>query len=203
MDGMNQGILDLLSSLPGVIDVAALARNDVPLIRQREESNQERQFIPLRNAGILEVLKRDSLCVILKDASFRLPPCPTIYMVEEAENEEPPEDKRLEIAGCRFYIVGEEVLDKKREYAEEHVFFQRDFVLFPGRRKRRHHIPALLMIPPIPFPELEEKKQQFAIDNIMSVSPSTQSDDYLRTAYRMPNLPEYATILIGWDNAEL
>jgi hypothetical protein len=79
------------------------------------------------------------------------------------------------------------------------MFFGSDFVLFPERRLGRRHVPAFLVIPPIPFPELEEVKDVFGIDSIMSVSPSTRADEYLRGAYGFSMLPSYATILVGWD----
>jgi hypothetical protein len=194
---MIQDIHNLLSSLPGVVEVAQVRPEDIPEIEKTEDIDQKKQFVPLKNLGIQAVLNRDNLCVILKDTTFRSPPCPTIYLVEEAEHEELPLEQFLEIAGKKYRIIGEEVVNRKKSYTEKQVFLESDFVLFPERRRDRQHIPAFLLIPPIPFPELE--KESFSIENIMSVSPSAQSDAFLRSAYNLSKLPEYATILIGWD----
>jgi hypothetical protein len=192
-----QDIYNLLSSLPGVVEIAQVRPEDIPKIKETEDINQKKQFVPLKNLGIQAVLDRGNLCVILKDSTFRSPPCPTIYLVEEAEHEELPPDQFVEIAGKRYRIIGEEVVNRKKSYAEKQVFFESDFVLFPERRRDRQHIPAFLIVPPIPFPELEKKS--LSIENIMSVSPSAQSDAFLRSAYNLSKLPKYATILIGWD----
>jgi hypothetical protein len=189
LDKMIQDIHNLLSSLPGIVDVARVRPEDIHEIRETEDANQKKQFVPLKNQGIQAVLERDNLCVILKDKAFRSPPCPTIYLVVEAENEGLPPDQFVEIAGRSYRIIGKEVINRKKSYVEKHVFFESDFVLFPERRRDRQHIPAFLVIPPIPFPELEEEKDSYSIENIMSVSPSTQSDEFLRSAYNLSKLP--------------
>ena len=109
--------------------------------------------------------------------------------------------RRADLMGKREITVISMQMDRKKEYAEEHVFFERDFVLFTERRKNRQQIPAFLLIPPIAFPELEEKKKSFSIENIISVSPGALTDDCIRSICKFPNLPEYATILIGWNSS--
>lgn len=196
---MIQRIHDLLSSLPGVVDTAVLRPEDIPQIKATEESNQKNHLVPLRNLGMQEVMERNTVFVILKDRTFRPPPSPTVYMVEEVENEDLLKEESLEVAGRTYRIVGEEVMDQMKAYSEKHVFFEHDFVLFPDRRRNRRNVPAFLVIPPIPFPELEKKKDKFSIKNIMSVSPSTRSDEFVRSAYNLSKLTDYATVLIGWD----
>lgn len=196
---MAEDIRHFLSSLPGVVDTVPVRPEDIPAIREAEKSDQEKQIVPLRKHGVHALLKRESLFVILKDETFRPPPCPTIYLVEEAGGDNLPPEQCLEITGGTYRIIGEEVMGKGKTYAEKRMIFGSDFVLFPERRIGRRHVPAFLVIPPVPFPELEKVKDSFGIDNIMSVSPSTGSDEYLREAYGFPALPAYATILVGWD----
>ena len=196
-----------MSSLPGIIDSAYVRPEDIPGIKAADAFNKKEHLVPLKNLGIQTVVERDTICVILKDSSFRPPPFPTIYMVEEqlqdAEGEAQCETLSpkmlLQVAGRKYRIVGEEVLDKKKGYSENHMFFESDFVLFPDRRKNRQNVPAFFLLPPIPFPELEKEKDKLSIANIMSISPSTQGDEFLRSAYNFSKNPEYATILIGWD----
>ena len=208
-----QTIADFLSSIPGVIESAFVRPEDVPEIRAKEEANEKRQLAPVKNLGMRVVLERDTIVVLLKDGSFRSPPTPTIYMVEvvdetadpeaaDAEGDDPHSDHYLDVSGERFHIVGEEVMGDGPNSTEKRVFFERSFVLFPERRMNRNHVPAFMILPPIAFPELEEVKAAYAIDNVFSISPSSECDDYIRSAYSFSKLPEYATILIGWDSAE-
>ena len=205
---MLQDIQNLLSSLPGVIDSAYVRPDDVGRIHKAEDTNQKVHLVPLKNLGIQVLLERQHVFAILKDTTFRPPPGPTIYMVEEelssdadgASDELLSSEMYLRTDGRVFRIIGEEVLDKKKEYFENHMFFENDFVLFPDRRKNRQNIPALLVLPPIPFPELESEKEKYSIENIMSISPGTQCDDFIREAYNFSKNPEYATILIGLDS---
>jgi hypothetical protein len=197
---MTEDILHFLSSLPGVVDTAPVRPEDIPGIRTAEEADQEKQIVPLRKPGIHALLVRESLFVILKDSSFRPPPCPTIYLVEERGDDRIPPDQSIQILGETYRVIGEEVIGEETSYAERHMFFGSDFVLFPERRMGRRHVPAFLVIPPVPFPELEEVKGCFGIDSIMSVSPSTRADEYLRGALGFPMLPSCATILVGWDS---
>jgi hypothetical protein len=216
---MIKEVQDLLLSLPGIIDVAPLDREDVPAILEAEAANEEVQLVKLVNLGLMEIALREYIFVFIKDEGFRRPPCPTIYMVEDvsepgtqtsvlsdsrhgslwASGESTPE--YLHIGGRQYHIVGEEVMDKEMRYKEKHVFFQEGFVLFPERRKNTRRVPAYFLIPPVPFPELEEKRDLPA-RNIMSVSPSTHCDVILRRKYNFTGKPEYATILVGFDTAE-
>lgn len=197
---MRQSISDLISSLPGVVGSAFVHLDDIPFIKSAEETDQKNHFVPLINLGIREVLQRQNLLVLLKDSTFRGAPGPTVYMVEDTEDDSLPQHMILRTHSGKYRIVGEEVMDKKTKYTENHVFFENDFVIFPERRKNRQHVPAFLIIPPIAFPELEEKKDTYNIHTIMSVSPSTPCDEFLRQTYHFPKLPELATILVGWDD---
>ena len=47
--------------------------------------------------------------------------------------------------------------------------------------------------------ELEEVKEIYKIDNIISVSPSTMADDYIRMVCEFSPSEELATILAGFN----
>jgi hypothetical protein len=192
-------IKQFLSSLPGVIETTRFDKKDIPVVLEAETANEGTQLVKLVNIGIREVVRREHIFLFLKDKRFRPPPCSTIYLVEEPEETTEPAAESVTCGGKRYPIIGEEVIDKNKTYEEEHMFFQEGFVMFPKRRRNRHNVPSHFLIPPVPFPELEEKKDYFSIKNIMSVSPSTTCDDFLRQQYNFSKEPKYATILVGFD----
>lgn len=216
---MFETVKEFLSGLPGVIDVARVKKDDIPGILSAEAESGKTRVVKLLNLGVKLVLEREHVFVFIKDAGFRPPPCPTLYMVEEIEHclpqgsgqpvirrENPVEGldsgaEFLRVGGDRYRIIGEEVLDPDTRFEENHFYFQKGFVMFPDRRGKNRSVPAYFLLPPLPFPDLEGEKERFSITNIMSVSPSSPCDDYLRERYRMSKNPAYASILVGCDSA--
>jgi hypothetical protein len=192
-------VRQLLMSLPGVLQVAFIKTDHIGPIRKTEERNQKAQIIQLVNLGFQQVLEKRNIFVFLKDTSFRPPPTPTIYLVEELSKNHTRRRNCLEIDEKRYHIVGEEVLASKQKYYERHIFFGNGFVLFPDRRKGEKRLPSYFLIPPIRFPELEEEQERLGIANIISISPSTDTDECLRDLYSFPKDPDLATIMIGFD----
>jgi hypothetical protein len=192
-------ISELLRSLPGVIDCVPVEETAKEGIKEKEHLYEQSQLVELKNIGIYTVLQRELLFVLLKDRSFRPPPAPTIYLAEEIDQPAEEADQCITIGNRIFRIVGQEIIGNTQEFREKTISFGDGFLLFPERRAGREKRPAHFVIPPIPFPELAAKEQDWNITNCMSVSPSTLSDDYLREAYDFPRKPEYATILIGCD----
>jgi hypothetical protein len=191
-------VFDIISNLPGVLAVEEVAKKHISAIEDSEEANLKIQMVPFANIGIKTILKREFLLVFLKDTSFRRPPCPTVYLVEEYDTDNHESDHLIEIEGARYYVVGEEVLNPDIQYKEKHAFFGSGFVLFPDRRKGPKK-PAYFMIPPIAFPELQDRKEELGITEVMSVSPSTITDDLIRQAFGFSTDPELATIMVGFD----
>ena len=140
----------------------------------------------------------------MKDRTSRPPPGPTVYLVEEEEEgpAQEPSSEILESGDRRFHIIGEEVIDRDSCYTEEHEYLSDSFVLFPDRRRSTRHLPAFLLMPPIPFPELERLAPPEPIGRVVSVSPGPQTDVYLRSTLGFPRRSDYATILIGWDTGQ-
>lgn len=197
---MVDSVIRLLSSLPGVRSAAVVDPRLIPEIVQRERIAEKHQFVPLENLGMREVLRRQHLTVILKDLTFRPPPCPTVYLVEEVDNAISVEGTTFEVCGRCFHIIGEEIFNKHCDYDEEHFLLGDSFVLFPARRRLRSHIPAFMLLPPIPFPELEQVTEPEVPRNVASVSPGARTDQLLRSEYNFSVFPDYATIIIGWDS---
>ncbi len=190
---------DMLSGLTGVIDVSQILKKDLRLIEEKELTYSETHLVKLGNLGIRLVLKRDYVFVLLKDSHFRRPPSPTVYMVEDLNDTYVSSLNTIEVNSYRYHIIGEEIFDKEAAFREKTVFISSGFVLFPERRKGRTNVPAYFLIPPIKFPELDSKREVLQIDHVMSISPSSVTDDYLRNSYNLSKSPEYATILVGFD----
>jgi hypothetical protein len=137
--------------------------------------------------------------VLLKDRHFRPPPTPTLYLVEELAAEGGAAGTGILALGERRYrIVGEELLDPGKTYPEKTVGISGSFVIFPGRRTAPA-TPSFFLLPPLPFPELEERQARFGITGVLSISPSTPADALLRAACRFPPDSSLATLLIGFD----
>ena len=209
---MEKIIKNLLYSLPGVIGAARVRKEDLPGILKEETIYEGGiKLIKLVNLGIRKIMLCKYVFVFLKDEKFRRPPCPTVYLVEESGRDGGPgkkpmfnrvksgnrETEYFEIDGQSYHIVGEEVIDENKEYREKTAYLDKGFVIFPERRQKTKNVPAFFLIPPIPFPELDSLRESHDIGNVISVSPSSKCDDFLREKYNLSTCPENATILIG------
>ena len=193
-------IIALLSELNGVFAVAQIADNNRTQIIDLENSYEKRGGIGLQNLGIRMVLECDIVFAILKDASFRPPPEATVFMVEDQDNDRKETDHILKIREKEYCIIGEELIGKTPSEKEDYMFISDDFVLYPERRIGRGKTPAYFLIPPIGFPELEAVRIRYKIENIISISPSSMADDYIRELCSFSLKNEFATILVGFDN---
>ena len=193
-------IRSLLQELNGVLQAEPVSDKVRRQIGEIEAGYERTAFLPISNLGIRSVLDREEVWVILKDTRFRPPPRPTVYMVEELGDGEAPQEQMLSVEGNVYRILGEEVLPGCSAVSHDARPIGDGFVFYPQRRKNPK-IPSYFLIPPIEFKELEEQHEQLGIDRVASVSPSTLTDQHIRSALGFPNDEAYATILIGFDNA--
>ncbi len=192
-------IVSLLLNLPGVVSVVNLSSVDRSVILNLEKNYESAQIVKLVNSGVRSVLDRDKVLAVLKDTSFRNPPAPTVLMVEEISGDDDIKDNLEVLDGKLYRIVGEEIFRNGKPKDEEHISISSGFVLYNGRRENREHIPSFFLMPSIVFSELETVKEDLHIDKIVSASPSTSSDDYIREKYNLPRDNQLATILIGFE----
>jgi len=191
-------IAELLQTLKGVTSVSRIKDESRQKIIELEDDYEKSSVIGLQNLGIRMVMQCSTVYAILKNTSFRPPPNSTVFLVENIEEEK--EEKYLLKVGERKYrIIGEELINKKQPEDEDYMYISDDFVLYPDRRKNRDGNPAFFLIPPLAFTELESAGDCLKIGNILSVSPSTMSDTYIREEYGFPPDTKLATILIGFD----
>ena len=196
---MNE-IAGLLKKLKGVLKAEQVSDEIRHKVDALESSFERTAFLPISNQGIRSVLARDEVWVILKDSQFRPPPRPTVYMVEELIDGEVPQDQILTVEDRAFRILGEEVLPGCSKLNEDARPIGDGFVFFPQRRTNPK-IPSYFLIPPIEFRELDEIGDRLSIERVASVSPSTLTDQYIRTTLGFPPDDTCATILIGFDHA--
>lgn len=194
---MAEEIINLLRCLEGIVAAEPLSSTDMRKILKIENRYEQSNFLPLKNLGMETTAKRDRIIVLLKDESFRKPPAPTVYMVEE-EGGNPADEHVLHIEQKHYRIIGEEILDSKQQYTEKIMFLGDSFVLYPERRDSKI-TPAFFLVPPLPFPELAERREHFKIKDIVSVSPSSLVDVYLRESCGFTRETTLATLLIGYN----
>jgi hypothetical protein len=191
------GVLDLLERLPGVRDVRRLAAGDRHALARIECDYESASAIPVLNVGVRSASCREEALVILKDRAFRPPPSPTVFLVEPVAGG-PRGPFEILVEGARYRVIGEELLGGAPALPDDAVFLAETFVMYPSRRTGPA-VPCTFILPPIPFPELEARRGDLAIADIVSVSPSLAVDMRLREICGYPQTNELATLLVGFN----
>ena len=173
----------IISNMKGTIKVEKLSNKEI-LYLIDIESNIDINIIPVVNEGMKECFKQDITFVVFKKGYFRLPPSPTIIL-----------------AGQDGEIIGHEIFneeERERYRNDDNAFLlSEDFVIF--RDKNQHNNRYIneksFILPPVAFPELENID---GISNVVSSSPSTHSDEYLKEKYGYnPKDGSIASILVS------
>jgi len=197
---MTEKVLDrverILRDIAGVMDTARLNAEQKNKVVELESRNESGLPLPCRNLGVTLMAERDACFVLLKTAGFRAPVAPSLYLVEEGA--QPGSNHALTVAGKQYTVVGEELTGSLEEYAEPVVSLDGSFVMFPGRR-RNSAVPCYFLLPPLPFPELDEMSAELGLRDVMSISPSLVSDGFLRETFRFSSSNTLATLLVGFD----
>ncbi len=170
MDAVDADVVRRIAALAGVVRVDCLdTRDRDALVRRRTPEAAE-------NAGVSEVLARPRIVCLFKDATFRPPPQPTVLLV----------DGEGAVLG-RELLPGETAPDERRV-----AYLGKDFVLF---REMRPRGPYRFLLPPVGFPELEGHPD---VEGVVSASPDTPQDEYLRARFGVPTGNAYASVLVGY-----
>ena len=175
-------VLNMINGLNGVLEVRQLSNEDILQIIDME-SQRAKELVPVFNEGIQECFKRDFCFVIFKKGYFRVPPTPTVLLTFDGE------------------ILGHDVFtseDKEKFRNDEDVMFlSDDFVIFKDvlHNYNLEKGNEYFVLPPVPFPELDP----FNLDDVVSSSPSTSSDEYLKNKYSYGDDSSIATILVSFN----
>ncbi len=175
-------VLNVINGLDGVLEVRQLSNEDILQIIDRE-SQRSREVIPVFNEGVQECFKRDFCFVIFKKGYFRFPPTPTVLLTFDGE------------------VLGHDVFtseDKEKFREDEDVMFLGDdFVIFKDvlQNYNLEKGNESFILPPVPFPELDS----FNLGDVVSSSPSTSSDEYLKNKYSYGDDSSIATIIVSFN----
>jgi len=176
--------IKIIKKLRGVLDVQELSGEDKKALLEIEEGRKG-DMIPVVNTGLEECMKKDFYLVVLKNEEFRSPPIPTVLLVTD-----------------KGRVLGQELIspEEKQKYQnrKDAYFLSPEFVIFKPDETMRsmQREKELFLLPSVPFPELENIE---GISDVVSCSPSTAGDSYLKDKYGYPQDPHIATILVGFS----
>ncbi len=171
MDPIDRDVLRKVRSLEGVLRAEFLEPPDRERVRSLATTGAA------ENRGVAEVMSRDRALCLFKDARFRPPPEPTVLLVDG-----------------RGTVLGRELVAGESPPADRRVaFLGKDFVLYAGARP---HGGYRFLLPPVRFPELEGMP---GVHRIVSSSPDTPQDEYLRARMGVPAGKDHASVLVGYD----
>jgi hypothetical protein len=179
--------IDIIEKLDGTVDVQKLSDEDKEVLI-KIESSRNNDIIPVVNKGLEECLSREFCLVLLKTEDFRIPSEPTVLLVTDSGR-----------------ILGQELIspEDKRKYTHNNnvVFLSNNFIIFkPDSVTRSASVEKqLFILPAIPFPELNDVT---TISDVVSCSPSTLGDKYLKDKYNYPDDPHLATIIVAFSKKE-
>lgn len=171
MDAIDEAVVARIRRLRGVLRVSFLDGSVRDALRARRTPEAA------ENRGVEEVLARERALCLFKDITFRPPPEPTVLLVDDAGT-----------------ILGRELVAGESTPPESRVaYLGKDFVLFAGARPRGAY---RFLLPPVRFPELERMPR---LARVVSASPDTPQDEFLRDREGVDRGKEYASILVGYD----
>jgi len=179
-----EDVTSIITGLKGVLSVQILSKeNKEELLKIEAFCNDD--IIPVINEGLNECLSREFCLVMFKTSEFRIPPEPTVILKTDTGR-----------------ILGQEIIsiEDKEDYMDHDdvIFLSNNFILFKQDNIGSRNIKEKqqFILPPIPFPELNGVNGIF---DVVSGTPSTKGDEYIKNSYDYPQDPKIATILIGFS----
>ena len=174
----------IIKGLRGVLDVYKLSNEDIETLKETELDHKF-DLIPVKNKGLEECFNRKYSLVIFKDSNFRNAPVPTVLLVTDKNR-----------------ILGQELIsprEKEMYHDRGDVYFlSEDFVLFKPDKTfdRVLNEKEFFLLPPVPFPELGGISDVF---DVVSCSPSTDGDIYLKTKHGYPQDSSITSIIVSYS----
>lgn len=187
-----QEVLDTIEPLRGVQNVGVLNEEMKKHILELE-MEKSGELIPVINYGVHECLGRDYTVAIIKTATFRPPPTPTVQLVDNHGN-----------------ILGEEIVNvdqkRKHEANENATFVTPDFVLTADPKNIENTLKTsniekegtkqAFLLPPVQFIEVEELENTC---DVVSSSPDPLADLYIKECFDFEDDAKLASILVGFN----
>ncbi len=171
-------VLRVLSAMRGVKRSFYLTREMRKGLAELESMYPSIGPLSVRNEGVLDCLGRQRVACIIKDSTFRGPPKPTVVLVNDRGDE-----------------IGRELLpgESPPTGPGKILMLGKDFVVFADRNTSAG---ARFVLPPVPFEEVERID---GVRSVLSSSPSTAGDHFLRKKAGLDDDPRLASILVGFD----
>lgn len=157
------------------------------------EMEKTGELIPVINYGVHECLNREYTVAIIKTATFRPPPTPTVQLVDNHGN-----------------ILGEEIVSaeqkQKHEANKNTTFVTPDFVLtqnpkdiennLKSERLEKNPSKQAFVLPPVQFIEVEELEDTC---DVVSSSPDPLADIFIKNYFNFEDDAKLASILVGFN----
>lgn len=175
---------EIIEKMDGILKIERLSNEDIKNIIDIE-SNRDNDIIPVINEGLKECFRRNVSLVLFKNGRFRNPQNSTVMLVTEDGK-----------------ILGHDIFSKeeKEKFKNDKnaYFLSDDFVIFKEDTQNRNLNPKkqYFILPPVGFDELNHVKM---VSDVVSSSPSTYSDTYLKKKYGIPEDPKIATIIVSFS----
>jgi len=171
-------VLKVLSRIKGVRHSFYLTREMREGLAALEKTYPAIGPLTVQNEGILACLRSEHVACIVKDKTFRGPPHPTVVLVND-----------------RGEVIGRELLrgEKQPKGPGRTLMLGQGFVVFADKRASKG---ARFVLPPVPFKEVEETR---GTCSVISSSPSTPGDSFLRKKAMIEDDPELASVVVGFD----
>jgi len=180
--------INIIKGLKGVLDVEIISKEDKQALFEIETARND-DVIPVINQGLNECLNKEFCLGLFKTVEFRIPPKPTVILKTDQGR-----------------ILGHELIsdeDREKYSDRDDVYFlSTNFILFKPEKKMIRGVTEkeLFVLPPIPFPELNSI---VGISDVVSGTPSTEGDEYIKNRYGYPKDPSIATVLIGFSKKKM
>ena len=171
-------VLKVLSGIKGVRHSFYLTKEMREGLVELEKRYPSIGPLTVQNEGALACLRSEHVACIIKDKTFRGPPHPTVVLVNDDGE-----------------VIGRELLpgEKPPKGPGRILMLGNDFVVLADRRASKG---ARFVLPPVPFKEIGEMR---GVCSVISSSPSTPGDFFLRKKVGIRDDPKLASILIGFD----
>lgn len=179
--------INIIKGLKGVLGVEIVSEEDKKVLLGIETARND-DIIPVINQGLNECLNKEFCLVLFKTGEFRIPPRPTVILKTDHGR-----------------ILGHELIsdeDREKYVGRDDVYFlSTNFILFKPEKGISGGIEKeLFVLPPIPFPELNNIS---GISDIVSGTPSTKGDEYIKNRHGYTKDPSKATVLIGFSKKKM
>ena len=170
--------LAIIKGMRGTQKAFPLNKKDITEILEVERGVKSQMGQKVFNLGLEETTKRDHVICIVKDVTFRPPPEPTVFMLDEEQT-----------------ILGTEVLPG--EHREVQGYGQ-CHVPLPGFRCVHRQETKDQRVPVHAAGVVPRLTTIKGVTEVRSCSPSPPSDIVIKTNYNLVDDPKLATILVGF-----